>query len=63
MAIDAEDVFNNTMTPAELAESDRRVAQIETEWQTMRSRLPTEVVARLDEKKARRRSGAQATRS
>ncbi|MDW9481813.1 hypothetical protein GOB57_24500 [Sinorhizobium meliloti] len=54
MAKDADEVFNATMTPDMLAASDRRAAELTTEWPTLRGELPAEVRKRLDDTRSSR---------
>ena len=55
MAINADDVFNATMTPEMLAASDRRAEELKNDWPALRAELPSEVRERLDNARSSRR--------
>ncbi|MCZ7862578.1 hypothetical protein O9X98_14480 [Agrobacterium salinitolerans] len=55
MAINADDVFNATMTQEMLAASDRRADELKNEWSALRAELPPEVRERLDNTRNSRR--------
>lgn len=54
MAIPADDVFEATMTPEMIGESNRRAAELGVEWKAIRAELPADVRERLDAARERR---------